>query len=172
MSVCFFHQAGCLSTASFVLRRFPPKRPRLSAVQFLKSSLSFDQHRSEIMSLLFWLVKSLRISFWSLPIRPACFATDLPGSRTLLGAAIAVCPEAERHLRCCLCSAEPVTISGFFLDCKLRSKFFSSMPELGRALLEECLHAFLLVIGGEQGVKDPALEAHAFGKRALVGAID
>jgi hypothetical protein len=42
-----------------VSRLYLPKRPRLSAVQFLKSTLSCDQHRSGMMKLLFNFVKSI-----------------------------------------------------------------------------------------------------------------
>ena len=44
--------------------------------------------------------------------------------------------------------------------------------ELGRSLLDEGAHAFLLVLGREQRMEDAALEAHAFGERRLVGAVD
>jgi hypothetical protein len=54
----FTRQAWCKHLA-LALRRYPPKRPHLSAVQLLKSTLSFDQHRSGIMTLLFLPVKRL-----------------------------------------------------------------------------------------------------------------
>ena len=41
-----------------------------------------------------------------------------------------------------------------------------------RPLFHEGRHAFLLILGGKQGMKDPPLNADAFRKRSLEGAID
>ena len=46
------------------------------------------------------------------------------------------------------------------------------MLERRRPLLDEGAHAFLLVLGGEQGVEHPALEPQPFGERRLEGAVD
>ena len=39
-------------------------------------------------------------------------------------------------------------------------------------LLDERGHAFLLILGGEGGMEETALEPDAFGQRSLVGPID
>src|SRR5579872_5682493 len=44
--------------------------------------------------------------------------------------------------------------------------------ETRRPLLDEGGHAFLLVFGGEERMEDAPLEAHAFGERRLIGAVD
>ena len=44
--------------------------------------------------------------------------------------------------------------------------------EVRAALVEEGVHAFLLVVGGEQRVEQPPLEHHAVGQRRFEGAVD
>ena len=46
------------------------------------------------------------------------------------------------------------------------------MLEAGRTFLEEGTHAFFLVLGSEEAVKEPSLEAQAFRKGRLKGAQD
>ncbi|MCX7202502.1 MAG: hypothetical protein NTV17_09565, partial [Burkholderiales bacterium] len=91
-----------------------PKRPRLSAVQFLKSTLSCDQHRSGMMRLLFCFVKSHQIFVWFGLTQRSVEGRPFQGLQLFCGAAL-----WRNTVEIKLCSsAEPATISGFFQDCK------------------------------------------------------
>ena len=48
----------------------------------------------------------------------------------------------------------------------------SAVLEAGGTFLEEGAHAFFLVLGSEEAVKEPSLEAQAFRKGRFKGALD